>query len=121
MSKSEKRIRDNRIRRQHERRRNIFITLLTACLIITLSVAANSFLSNAQTDNKETVFKYYKSILIESGDTLWSIASEYKSPDMDTTTFLEEIKRMNGLANDNIIMGNYLIVPYYSSEFHSSF
>ena len=60
--------------------------------------------------------KYYKSVLIESGDTLWSIAAKYKAAGMNTSSLVEEIKRMNGLSNDQIIAGNYLIIPYYQPK-----
>jgi LysM domain. len=117
MNKSEARIWNNKIRRQRERRKNILLTLFTSCLIFVLSFTAGSFLSNAETDDKEVMFKYYKSILIENGDTLWSIAMEHKAPDMDTKALVAEIKKMNGLSSDHITTGNYLVVPYYSNEF----
>ncbi len=117
MNKSEARIWNNKIRRQRERRKNILLTLFTSCLILVLSFTAGSFLSNAETDDKEITFKYYKSILIENGDTLWSIATEHKAPAMDTKALVEEIKKMNGLGSDHITTGNYLVVPYYSNEF----
>ncbi len=116
MNKSEKRIWNNRIRRQRELRKNILLSIFTSCLVIILSFTAGSFLSNAEAEDKEVTFKYYKSVLIENGDTLWSIASEHKAPDMDTKAFVEEIRKMNGLNSNIITIGNYLIVPYYSND-----
>ena len=119
MNRSERRIWNNRIRRQRELRKNMRLSLLTACLVIILSFTVNGFLSNAETDGDDMMFKYYKSIMIDNGDTLWSIALENKIPDMDTKSFVEEIKSINGLRSDSITSGNYLIVPYYSSEFYA--
>ena len=31
--------------------------------------------------------------------------------------YIEEVKQMNALANDDITYGQCLIVPYYSNEF----
>ncbi len=116
MSKSEKRIYNNKIRRELERRKNIFLIFLTVCLTLTLSLSVSSFLSNAKTERQKTMTKCYKSILIESGDTLWAIAAEYKAPDTRTIDFVEELKIMNGLPNDCITAGNFLIIPYYIEE-----
>lgn len=120
MSKSERRIIINKIRRKQERRKNIVISLLTICLVVTLSLTASGFLSNAQSDNTNVEFKYYKSVMVEQGDTLWSIASRhatssYKSKD----EYIEEVMNMNRLTDDRITVGSYLIIPYFSSEFVS--
>lgn len=47
------------------------------------------------------------------GDTLWSIAENYKTGNYTTKELVEEIKHTNGLNGDRIIVGKYLIVPYY--------
>lgn len=114
MNKSERRIWNNRIRRQKQLRRNKRLAFFTACLIITVSFTAGGFRANAESDGKAPMLKYYKSVLIDSGDTLWSIAAENKTSGMDTEDVVEEIKKMNGLRSDSITAGNYLIVPYYS-------
>lgn len=117
MSKSERRIWNNKIRRQRELRKNILLTVLTICLVITLSFIVCGFLSNAKTGEEGITFKYYKSIMVDNGDTLWSIAAENKASGMDTEVFVKEIKKINGLHEDKITMGNYLIVPYYLHGF----
>lgn len=57
---------------------------------------------------------YYASILIENGDSLWSIASRYASmTHMDVREYVEELKRINRLTTDRIHAGHYLMVAYY--------
>lgn len=57
---------------------------------------------------------HYTSILIENGDSLWSIASRYASmTHMDVREYVEELKRINRLTTDRIHAGHYLIVVYY--------
>ena len=57
---------------------------------------------------------YYASILIENGDSLWSIASRYASmTHMDVREYVEELKRINRLTTDRIHAGHYLMVVYY--------
>lgn len=117
MSRSERRIMNNKIRRNRERRKNILLVVLTICLVITLSFTVNGFLSNAKTDSSDVEIKYYKSIMVESGDTLWSIANEYMGATAETEAFINEIKRLNGLHGDTITAGSYLVVPYFSNNF----
>ncbi|MBO5209298.1 MAG: LysM peptidoglycan-binding domain-containing protein [Lachnospiraceae bacterium] len=118
-SRSERRIKNNRIRRQKEMRKNFLLVVMTVCLVITFSISMNGFLSNAKDDSIETSYKYYKSITIENGDTLWSIAEEYMDAEHydSVNDYIKEVKQMNTLANDNITYGQCLIVPYYSNEF----
>ena len=59
---SERRIRNNKIRRQKERRKNILIFGLTVCFALSLSVSAGSFLSNAKDHSTAVEYKYYASI-----------------------------------------------------------
>lgn len=58
--------------------------------------------------------RYYTSICITDGESLWSIASKYKqnSP-MTTLEYIEELKRMNSLKDELIHTGHYLIVVYF--------
>ena len=66
------------------------------------------------------VQKQYKSIQIEEGDTLWSIAIEYNDEALSndsTNEYIEDIKSINNLVRDDkITAGNYIIVPVYTVE-----
>lgn len=118
MNKSEKRIRNNKLRRKKERRRNILFAILTSCLVITLSFMINGFLSNAKTESEDVEFKYYKSVSVEKGDTLWNIANEHMNCDYkNAEEYIQEIMKVNGLNNEQITAGRYLIVPYFSSDY----
>lgn len=112
-------IRNNRIRRQKELRRNFLLTVATLCLVVIISVSVGSFLSNAKDDSTPVSYKYYKSITISKDDTLWSIAKEYMDEEHydSVNDYIEEVMQMNSLSSDQITYGSHLIVPYYSDEY----
>lgn len=61
--------------------------------------------------------KYYTSIRIESGDTLWSIADKYVSDfNLTKEDYIKEICQLNHISEDDIHAGAYIIIPYYSKE-----
>ena len=61
--------------------------------------------------------KLVTSVMIEKGDSLWSIASEYITEEYaDMNKYIYEIKKSNGLTSDAIHEGCYIIVPYYTSH-----
>lgn len=108
-------IRNNRIRRQKEMRKNIILIIMTICLVITFSLSLNSFLSDAKEDGGKTYNKCYKSITISNDDTLWSIAKEYMDDEHydSVNDYIKEVKKINELSTNNITYGAHLIVPYY--------
>ncbi len=58
--------------------------------------------------------KYYTSIEVSVGDSLWSIAEEYMDAgNQSVYDYIDEIKAINGLKSDQIRAGEYLMVSYY--------
>ena len=115
---SERRIRNNKIRRRRERRKNILLFVMTVCFVISLFFSAGSILSNAKDHEEPVEYKYYASIPVESGDTLWSIAADHMGTHYDSPQeYIREVKQMNSLRNEDIQEGMYLIIPYYTTEF----
>ena len=61
--------------------------------------------------------KYYTSIRIEQGDTLWGIADRYMTDEYkDRDAYIREVCEMNLISEDEIHAGQYLTVPYYAAE-----
>ena len=111
----------HRQKRQQQVKRNIMTLIISALAIISLSILLISFSTEANDMEHQPSYKYFKSVEIAKGDTLWSIAKDnidyeyYKN----TYDYVNEVKRMNSLTSDRIVAGSYIIVPYYSSEFVS--
>lgn len=61
--------------------------------------------------------KYYTSIRIEAGDTLWTIADEYiEDLNIDKQEYINEICTINNICEDEIHAGDYVVVAYYSQD-----
>ena len=75
------------------------------------------FVSKSKATDEVISFKYYTSVEVEYGDTLWGIASNYMTEEYRSLQdYIEEIKTLNGLQSDMIRSGQFLVIPYYSSE-----
>ena len=97
-------------------RLRMVLVVTAVCFLMILSGyigAYNSMHSGAGTSftaqaAEETV---YKSIVIQSGDTLWGIAGEYSEPSKDIRKQIREICELNGIEPGGIYPGQMIIVP----------
>lgn len=91
--------------------------IMTICLVSAVVVTYGSFISLAKGNNKDNgVHKYYTSIQIQSGDTLWELANDYITTEYASINdYIKEIKYLNALDSDQIHEGQYLTMPYYSN------
>ena len=116
MNAYERRIQRNRIRRNRQIKRRCFFSLLLFVTVLTVSFIVFGFKADAKSKNDTSEFKYYKSVTVSSGDTLYEYAAEFGKADMEED-FVKEVVRMNNLASEDITLGMNLIIPYYSTEF----
>ena len=98
--------------------RNILLVLLTAVFVLLCILIGSSIASSGQSRAAlNHSYKYYTSIEIEKGDTLWTIAEQYMTSEYGSIqSYVEEIKDVNNLGDDEIHSGQYLTIPYYSTE-----
>ena len=96
----------------------LFKISFVAFLVLFICVAG--ILNITAEGSDKPVQKQYKSIRIEEGDTLWSIALEYNDETLSndsTEEYIEDIQIINNLVRDDkITAGNYIIVPVYIVE-----
>lgn len=101
-------------------KRKIMMSAFVVTLAFVGSIRFCGVLSSAHENSKEeeTSFKYYKSIRIEQGDTLWGIAEQYMSDDYHSIQeYIDEVKRINHLTSDEIYDYGYLMIAYYDTEY----
>jgi LysM repeat protein len=52
-----------------------------------------------------------KKIIVNSGDTLWDIASMHVSKGQNIRSYISDIKKLNGLTSSSVNVGDVLILP----------
>ena len=104
----------------YERKRFAIVLVFTICLIGALVITFGSFLSRAEEKEPDvTYYKYYTNIEIHPGDTLWELAEDYMDENYESReAYMDEVRELNSLNSDSkIVAGQYLIMPYYSTEY----
>ena len=124
MSRRDEQLRTERLRQKKQQRtRQIYMRVSVTIVCVTILVALLSvslFIVKAKASSEdETIkYKYYTSITVESGETLWDIAGRNMCDEFDSmTAYVNEVKHINHIKENKIYAGEDLIVPYYSSEY----
>ena len=92
-----------------------FIILIFVSIGLLLGTSINALASSKA--DIASYNKYYKSVRVESGDTLWTIADDYiQNLNIDKLDYIEEICELNQIDGDHIQAGEYIVVAYYSKE-----
>ena len=85
----------------------LFRALLIFSLVVFMLVQAATMAFSYIPDSE----REYKTVVVSTGDTLWSIASEYASGDVRSK--IKDIKNFNNLNSDVLTVGKHLKVPLY--------
>ncbi len=92
---------------------------LTVVLLMILAFCSGFFghtLLNAHAEEKrvQPLNRYYTSIQLRQGDSLWDIAGKYaRETDYSVKEYVEELKRINGLKGEDIHSGEFLTIVYF--------
>ena len=104
-----------------QRRQKKYPALLLLLLILGIPgtvLLSTRVQARAEERPKEPTYKYYTSIQVRSGDTLWEIAEKYRTEEYeDIPSYIEEVKEINHLTSSQITDGMYLCIPYYTTEY----
>ncbi len=121
MNKQEIRYRAKKRRARALAKRRMVFLLATLLLITVGTIVFGSCFSSLAQDSAAAAnqeFKYYTSIQIQDGDSLWSIAEQYKSEHYASTqAYVDELVVLNDLTSETIHAGQHLMVAYYDKEF----
>ncbi len=103
-------------RRYMRRSLRNFITVLLIILAFCSGFFGHTLL-NARAEEKQEpqLHRYYTSIQIRQGDSLWDLAEQYRQGSgYSSQEYIDEIKHMNGLKSENLHSGEYLTVLYFA-------
>jgi len=90
------------------------VIILVVSLGILLGTGIKALASSGES---QKLHKYYKSICIKEGDTLWDIAGEYvQNTDVERQEYIDEICELNSIYENEIHAGDFIIVSYFSNE-----
>ena len=90
----------------------IIMIALVTILFCTFALSTMATAKHTKAASRHTQITY-ESVRINGGDSLWSIAQEYRGVE-STSDFVEELKTINNLSSDHIQSGSYLLVPVTS-------
>lgn len=63
-------------------------------------------------------YKYYTNVYVDRDTTLWGVSQKYISDEYtNIRAYMEEVKSINHLPDDQLIYGTTICVPYYSDEY----
>lgn len=106
-----------RSRKTNTSKMNLVILALLFAIIISMICGQKFVAAHADGYGPEDYHKYYKSIVLEEGDSLWSIAKEYCNEDIQSIdSYIKELEELNQLDSDLIHEGHGLTIAYYALE-----
>jgi hypothetical protein len=117
LHESDRRSLRNKRHREQVLRKKLAMAIIGTVLVIVMSVTLGSLLVSAEGTDTARSYKYYTSIEVKYGETLWSIAEEYSDPAhyASIEDYIREVKKINSLKDDELIIaGRYIVVPYYA-------
>ena len=101
------------VRRQRSLLATVIILLVSIGILLGSSMNA---LAGSEADIA-SYNKYYTSVRVEAGDTLWNMADEYiEGFQISKSDYIAEVCELNGISGDDIKIGDYIVMPYYSQE-----
>lgn len=110
----------NRKRRLSPRQKQIIfrkICALVSLLVLTVSLTLIISGSSSKAQAADNYNKYFKSVTIERGETLYDYADRYADFHYDSAEeYINEVAKINNINPNRIISGNNIIIPYYSLE-----
>lgn len=117
--KISERANENLRKREAAVRRQKSIIAIAIILIVSFGILLGTSMNALASSEKDisSYNKYYVSIRVEDGDTLWTIADEYIAGfNLSKSDYITEVCQINEISENEIHAGDYIVVPYYSQD-----
>lgn len=89
--------------------RKRFTAFVAVCVLLVCMVCMTTF--NKRTSVYAQGVSEVALVEVTRGDTLWSIAKQYKQENQDTRDMIDDIKEYNKLTSSSICVGDVLYIP----------
>lgn len=84
--------------------------ILALLAIICIATLSGKLLLNVNA--KDNTVRCYTQIMVEEGDSLWSIATEHMPEGYDVFDYIDELKMLNHI-DGNIVKAGYKLTVFY--------
>ena len=110
----------NAKRRAQVRRQKGILLLISCMFFCSVVILGTTISAKADTKDDFPEYTYYKTIEIQDGDSLWSIASVYAPQNhQDTRSYIKEVCVLNHISENQMLHeGATITVPYQSALRH---
>ena len=93
---------------------SFLISLAVIAVALFIILFTNGNVAKADGDAASPRERYYETITIKAGDSLWSIASEYRTGEYkDNNEYIDDLMFVNNLDSEFITAGQNLIIIRY--------
>jgi hypothetical protein len=92
----------------------LMFSVLVLLIVFTFGALAHAYAGNNAGNNDPNTFlpvSNQAKLVVERGDTLWTIASDHAVKGQDVRGYIEQIKTLNGMTSDSLRAGQLLLLP----------
>ena len=95
-------------------KRRVLKTVIVILFIIAMCSVLKGFKVSADTNLRVNERKFFTGYVVQSGDSLWTIADEYMTKEYKNhEAYIEEVMHSNQMKSDRLYPGQLLVLPYY--------
>ena len=104
-------------RRKHYRNKKRLFTVFSFFLLMMIGFLARVSIVDASAEDSDR-YKYYTSVYVDRDVSLWTVSQKYMTEEYaDIHVYMDEVKAINHMTDDELEYGTTICVPYYSDEF----
>ena len=106
------------VRSIHQKKLQKITHIIMILLLLVLTTGfVTGFHKAGKSETSPKHEKYFTSIEIQEGDSLWSIAEDNMTEEYASVKdYIKEVKRMNHLSSDQLTKGCYIVIPHYTVD-----
>ncbi len=102
--------------RQRKMNRQYRQLVLFLCGIIFLLLILLALTHSNPAKAEDWVVETYQSVVIQPGDSLWDLAEKHCRSNMTIQEYIKEVRKINHIKTDELVSGEYLILPIYTYD-----